>query len=144
MRTIGKSVRVYKHRGNLRNKDNLLHVFDRYEKENQISYQINRKNPLIIQLQQNLSDIDKRLLENLLQDVEQNIPFETIRYDMASDKEVTKRSISDDESYEQIMALLSLQVTKESKKSLLEALKYSDAYQDKKAVIERIEEELDD
>lgn len=63
---------------------------------------------------------------------------------MASDKEVTKRSISDDESYEQIMALLSLQVTKESKKSLLEALKYSDAYQDKKAVIERIEEELDD
>lgn len=143
-RTVGKSERVYKHRGNLRNKDNLFHVFDRYEKENQINYQINRKNPLILQLQQSLSDVDKRLLENLLQDIEQNIPFETIRYDMASEKEVTKMSISDDESYEQIMAFLSLQITKESKKSLLEALKYSDAYQDKKAIIKRIEGELDD
>lgn len=143
-RTVGKSERVYKHRGSLRNRDNLFHVFDRYEKEKQISYQINRKNPLILQLQENLSDIDKRLLENLLQDVEQNIPFETIRYDMASEKEVTKTSISDDESYEQIMTLLSLQVTKENKKSLLEALKYSDAYQDKKGIIERIEGELDD
>lgn len=123
-RTVGKSERVYKHRGNLRNRDNLIHVFDRYEKEKQISYQINRKNPLILQLQHNLSDIDKRLLENLLQDVEQNIPFETIRYDMASEKEVTKALISDDEIYEQIMTLLSLQNTKDSKRRLLEALKY--------------------
>src|SRR5699024_6718730 len=84
-KSIGESEKVYKHRGTVRNKDkSVQYIFDRLEKENEISYQINMDNPLIKQLQANLIDSDNRLLSMLIKQIETHLPFESIRYDMAS------------------------------------------------------------
>jgi hypothetical protein len=144
-RSVGKSKRVYEHQGNKRNKDNLSHVFDRFEgKDDHVSYRINRDNPLISRLRENASDVDNRLLEALLKQIEDNIPFESVRYDLASKKELDKNEISDDEEYENIMTLLGFDSNPSSKKALLEMLKKLDAYQDKLEVINRIEGEMND
>jgi len=142
--SIGESERVYKYRGTRRNKDNLQYVFDRVEKENKVAYYLNMDNPLIKQLQNNLSDSDNRLLSMLIKQIEEHLPLESIRYDMASNREIEKGNDSDDNSYETIMALLDTQTTKKNKLSLLETLKYSEVFSDKSALLARIEGELND
>lgn len=143
-KSIGESERVYKYRGTKRNKDNLQYVFDRLEKDNKVAYYLNRENPLIKQLQENLSDTDNNLLNMLIRQVEEHLPLESIRYDMASSRDIEKVIDSEEESYEAIMVLLSNQTTKKSKLSLLETLRYSEVFSDKTAVIARIESELND
>ena len=144
-KSIGESEKVYKHRGIKRNKDNLQYVFDRTERENKISYYLNLENPLIKQLQDNLSDSDNRLLKALLKQIEEHLPLESIQYDMAdSSREIMKNSESDDEVYEEIMLLLNNQTTKQSKLALLEKLKYLEVYSKKMALLARIERELND
>lgn len=143
-KSIGESERVYKYRGTKRNKDNLQYVFDRLEKDNKVAYYLNRENPLIKQLQENLSDTDNNLLNMLIRQVEEHLPLESIRYDMASSRDIEKMIDSEEESYEAIMVLLSNQTTKKSKLSLLETLRYSEVFSDKTAVLARIESELND
>ncbi|GAX46706.1 ATP-binding protein [Pseudolactococcus reticulitermitis] len=145
-RTIGKSERVYKHRGNKRNNDGLIHIFDRFEKDKKVSYEINQNNPILRQLFENISDQDSRLLMIFIKQVSNNIPFDSIRYDMASkDREVEKVSSStDDEVYEEIMTLMSFQSDIFSKQKLLQNLKNTEVYQNKKTILEKIEGELND
>ncbi|MBE9888458.1 ATP-binding protein [Enterococcus durans] len=139
---IGESERVYKHRGTKRNKDNLQYVFDRVEKENKVTYFLNMDNPLIKQLQDNLSDSDIVLFRALLKQIEEHLPLDSIQYDMASNKIIEENEMSDDEVYEEIMLLLSNQTTKKNKKILLNSLKYSEVYSKKTALLARIEREL--
>lgn len=143
-KSIGESERVYKYRGTKRNKDNLQYVFDRVEKDNKVAYYLNIENPLIKQLQENLSDFDNNLLNILIKQIEEHLPLDSIRYDMASSREFEKIVDSEDESYETIMALLSNQTTKKSKLSLLETLRYSEVFSEKTAVLARIEREIND
>ncbi|OBS62503.1 ATP-binding protein [Enterococcus mundtii] len=143
-KSIGESERVYKYRGTKRNKDDLQYVFDRVEKENRVAYYLNMENPLIKQLQNDLSDSNNRLLSMLIRQIEEHLPLESIRYDMASSREIEKGTISDDSSYETIMVLLDNQTTKKSKLSLLESLRYSEVFSDKLALLARIESELND
>ena len=145
-RAIGKSERVYKHRGYKRNNDGLIHIFDRFEKDKKVSYKINFDNPILQQLFENISDQDSRLLMSFIKQVSNNIPFDSIRYDMASkDREVEKVSIiTDDEIYEEIITLMSFQSDIFSKQKLLENLKNTEVYQDKKTILEKIEGELND
>lgn len=143
-RSIGESEKVYKHRGTKRNKDNLQYVFDRIEKENKISYRINLENPIIRQLQDTLSDSDNRMLTTLLNQIENNLPLESIQYDMASNKEIEKTLQSDDEVYEEVMLIISNQSSLNSKRNLLDALKYSEVYSKNLQILKRIEEELND
>lgn len=143
-KSIGESERVYKYRGTKRNKDNLQYVFDRVEKDNKVAYYLNIENPLIKQLQENLSDSDNNLLNILIKQIEEHLPLDSIRYDMASSREFEKIVDSEDESYETIMALLSNQTTKKSKLSLLETLRYSEVFSEKTAVLARIEREIND
>ncbi|MFG5502014.1 ATP-binding protein, partial [Enterococcus faecalis] len=82
-KSIGESERVYKYRGTKRNKDNLQYVFDRVEKDNKVAYYLNIENPLIKQLQENLSDSDNNLLNILIKQIEEHLPLDSIRYDMA-------------------------------------------------------------
>lgn len=143
-KSIGESERVYKYRGTKRNKDNLQYVFDRVEKDNKVAYYLNIENPLIKQLQENLSDSDNNLLNILIKQIEEHLPLDSIRYDMASSREFEKIVDSENESYETIMALLSNQTTKKSKLSLLETLRYSEVFSEKTAVLARIEREIND
>lgn len=143
-KSIGESEKVYKHRGTVRNKDkSVQYIFDRLEKANEISYQINMDNPLIKQLQANLIDSDNRLLSMLIKQIETHLPFESIRYDMASNnKNIEIESSSEDEVYENIMLILSNQKSKQSKLSLLEKLQYMEDFVGQKDILKRVEEEL--
>lgn len=143
-KSIGESEKVYKHRGIKRNKDNLQYVFNRIEKESKVSYHLNIENPLIQQLQDNLQDSDNRLFLALLKQIEEHLPIESIQYDMASDREIQKQDESDDKVYEEIMLLINNQTSKQSKKLLLNSLKYSEVYSKKTALLARIESELND
>lgn len=140
--SIGESERVYKYRGTRRNKDNLQYVFDRVEKENKVAYYLNMDNPLIKQLQNNLSDSDVILFRALLKQIEEHLPLDSIQYDMASKKEIEGNEISEDEVYEEIMLLLNNQTTEKNKRVFLNSLKYSEVYSKKTALLARIEREL--
>ena len=117
-----------------------------FEKDKKVSYKINFDNPILQQLFENISDQDSRLLMSFIKQVSNNIPFDSIRYDMASkDREVEKVSIiTDDEIYEEIITLMSFQSDIFSKQKLLENLKNTEVYQDKKTILEKIEGELND
>lgn len=143
-KSIGESERVYQYRGTKRNRDEIEYVFNRIEKEKKINYQINNDNPLIKQLQNNLSDNDNRLLVALLKQIEDHLPLESIRYDMASMFEIEKHEESDDRIYDEIMLLLSNQSNTQSKLSLLNSLKFSEVYSKNKSILARIESELND
>lgn len=143
-KSIGESEKVYQYRGTKRNKDNLSYVFDRIEKENKVFYRINRNNPLLEQLENNISDTENRLLALFLKQIEDYLPIESIQYDMASKRVIDKIDSSDDLIFEEIMLLLNNQTTIESKKNLLESLKYSEVYSHKKSLLERIEDEIND
>ena len=142
MKSIGESERVYKYRGIKRNKDNLQYVFDRVEKDNKVAYYLNMDNPLIKQLQDNLSDVDIAIFTTLLKQIEEHLPLDSIQYDLASNKEIKENEDTDDEVYEEIMLLLNSQTTEKSKKMLLNSLKYSEVYSKKIALLVRIEREL--
>ena len=122
-KSIGESERVYKYRGTKRNKDNLQYVFDRVEKDNKVAYYLNMENPLIKQLQENLSDSDIIIFKALLKQIEEHLPLDSIQYDLASNKGFEENEDTDDEIYEEIMLLLSNQTTEKSKKLLLNSLK---------------------
>ncbi|MDU2286197.1 MAG: ATP-binding protein [Enterococcus faecalis] len=141
-KSIGESERVYKYRGTKRNKDNLQYVFDRVEKDNKVAYYLNMENPLIKQLQENLSDSDIIIFKALLKQIEEHLPLDSIQYDLASNKGFEENEDTDDEIYEEIMLLLSNQTTEKSKKLLLNSLKYSEVYSKKIALLARIEREL--
>ena len=141
-KSIGESERVYKYRGTKRNKDNLQYVFDRVEKDNKVAYYLNMENPLIKQLQENLSDSDITIFKALLKQIEEHLPLDSIQYDLASNKGFEENEDTDDEIYEEIMLLLSNQTTEKSKKLLLNSLKYSEVYSKKIALLARIEREL--
>lgn len=130
-KSIGESERVYKYRGTKRNKDNLQYVFDRVEKDNKVAYYLNMENPLIKQLQENLSDSDIIIFKALLKQIEEHLPLDSIQYDLASNKGFEENEDTDDEIYEEIMLLLSNQTTEKSKKLLLNSLKYSEVYSKK-------------
>ena len=138
-KSIGESERVYKYRGTKRNKDNLQYVFDRVEKDNKVAYYLNMENPLIKQLQENLSDSDIIIFKALLKQIEEHLPLDSIQYDLASNKGFEENEDTDDEIYEEIMLLLSNQTTEKSKKLLLNSLKYSEVYSKKIALLARIE-----
>ncbi|EIQ6111333.1 ATP-binding protein [Listeria monocytogenes] len=143
-KSIGESERVYKYRGTKRNKDNLQYVFDRIEKDNKVAYYLNKDNPLIKQLQYNLSDADIELFRALLKQIEEHLPLDSIQYDLASNKEIEENEDTDDKVYEEIMLLLNNQTTEKSKKLLLNSLKFSEVYLKKTALLVRIERELND
>lgn len=107
--------RVYKYRGTKRNKDNLQYVFDRVEKDNKVAYYLNMENPLIKQLQENLSDSDIIIFKALLKQIEEHLPLDSIQYDLASNKGFEENEDTDDEIYEEIMLLLSNQTTEKVK-----------------------------
>ncbi|NSP41724.1 ATP-binding protein [Enterococcus faecalis] len=141
-KSIGESERVYKYRGTKRNKDNLQYVFDRVEKDNKVAYYLNMENPLIKQLQENLSDSDIIIFKASVKQIEEHLPLDSIQYDLASNKGFEENEDTDDEIYEEIMLLLSNQTTEKSKKLLLNSLKYSEVYSKKIALLARIEREL--
>lgn len=143
-KSIGESEKVYKYQGTKRNKGDLQYVFNRLEKENKVRYLINIDNPLIRQLQNSISDRDKKLLFSLIKQLEDYLPIESIQYDMASKRIIDTRDEPDDIVYEEIMMLLNNQTSIESKKLLLNSLKYLEVYANKKAIFTRIEGELND
>lgn len=143
-RSIGESEKVYKFRGTKRNKSQLQYIFDRVEKDGKVAYYLNLENPIITQLQENLSDSDNRLFSTLLKQIEEHLPLESIQYDMASNNEIEIEEENEDEIYESIMLLLENQATKHSKLALLDSLRFSEVYSEKQALLARIERELND
>lgn len=143
-KSIGESERVYRYRGTIRNKDCMHYIYNRLEKDESVVYQINRENPIIQQLQNNLTDHDNRLLNLLLNQLEDFLPLESIQYDMASKREINKKNIDDDELYEEIMLIISNQKSKISKLKLIEYLKTSESYANKVNILKRIEDNLND
>lgn len=110
-------------------------MFDRIEKDNKVAYYLNKDNPLIKQLQDNLSDADIVIFSALLKQIEEHLPLDSIQYDLASNKEIEENEDTDDEVYEEIMLLLNNQTTEKGKKLLLNSLKYSEVYLKKNSLI---------
>ncbi|HEL1607704.1 TPA: ATP-binding protein [Streptococcus suis] len=144
VKNIGESERVYQHRGTIRNRRNLEYVFNRIEKENKISYHINLGNPLLVQLKNNLSDSNNRLLNLFIKQVEDYLPLESIQYDMGSKRELERDNTSEDTIYEEVMLLLENQSSLQSKIKLLQSLKNLEVYSANLKILNRIEEELND
>lgn len=144
IKNIGESERVYKHRGTVRNHGQKVYVFNRVEKENKVFYQVNQDNPILKQIQNNLSDSDNRLLDIFIKQIEDFLPLESIQYDLGSKREIGRTNISEDKVYEEVMLIIGNQSTIQSKKKLLQSLKISEVYSENLQILNRIEDEIND
>jgi len=80
------SRRVYTYRGRRTNQDARVHLWDRIEGRDGISYRINRHHPIVTSLQNKLDEDDLALFDSALTEVEEMFPAEALYADLASDK----------------------------------------------------------
>lgn len=80
------SRRVYTYRARRANDDTFIHIWDRTEGRDGISYMINREHPIIKSIEGRLDDTDVRLFFSALKAMEEMFPAEALYGDMASDK----------------------------------------------------------
>ena len=80
------SRRVYTYRGRRSNEDGWVHIWDRTEGRDGISYRINREHPLITSAESRLDENDLELFHSALKGLEEMFPVEALYADMASDK----------------------------------------------------------
>lgn len=80
------SRRVYKYRGRRSNEDGWIHIWDRTEGRDGISYLINREHPIITSVVGKLDDEDLGLFHSVLKGLEEMFPVEALYADMASDR----------------------------------------------------------
>lgn len=78
---------------------------------------------MLVQLKNNLSDSNNRLLNLFIKQVEDYLPLESIQYDMGSKREFERNDTSEDTIYEEVMLLLGNQSSLQSKIKLLQSLK---------------------
>lgn len=80
------SRRVYTYRARRANDDTFVHIWDRTEGRDGISYRINREHPIIKSVAGTLDDTDVRLFFSALKALEEMFPAEALYGDMASDR----------------------------------------------------------
>jgi hypothetical protein len=80
------SRRVYTYRGRRANEDGWVHIWDRTEGRDGISYRINREHPIITSVAGRLDEADLGLFNSVLKGLEEMFPVEGLYADMASDR----------------------------------------------------------
>ena len=68
-------------------------MFDRVEKDNKVAYYLNMENPLIKQLQENLSDSDIIIFKALLKQIEEHLPLIVSNMTWLQTKDLKKMKI---------------------------------------------------
>ena len=108
-RIIGKiefsGKKVYKQRGQKISEKVSHPVWERIAKNNQIFYQINKKQPIVINYLNNLTDIEKKSFENILSMIETSFPLESFYNDSASTPEQMKRISMGQEQIENLFKM---------------------------------------
>jgi hypothetical protein len=89
------SRRVYTYRGR-RTPDRIVHAWERIGDRDGVAYRINRNHPLLLAVTSSLPGEQAALFRELLQVLEDSIPFDAIYADMASEVRPATRALSDD------------------------------------------------
>ncbi|MDR2465681.1 MAG: ATP-binding protein [Streptococcaceae bacterium] len=144
-KAVGESKRVYKKSGRARNPKELAHVFNKHESvEGEVSYFLNTELPVYQALVETFDDAQSQMFDSLLKQIQSNIPWEAMRYDLANGKTIERQLPKEEEVYEEVSLLLSLQTGKASKRHLLNTLFKIENYQGYENILERIRGEIDD
>jgi hypothetical protein len=85
-RIAESSRRVYTYRARRANDDTFVHIWDRTDGRDGISYRINREHPIIKSVEGRLDDTDVGMFHSALKALEEMFPTESLYGDMASDK----------------------------------------------------------
>lgn len=94
-RITGQSKRVYQFRGRRSLGDRGVHVWDRVNERDRISYRINRAHPLVSEMASNADNDRQGLVEDVLQLVEEALPVETLFSDLAERENGVRQSAGD-------------------------------------------------
>lgn len=97
------SRRVYTYRGR-KTPDGVTHAWDRTAERDGVAYRINRDHPLIVALEKTNSQDQSLLFGQLLQTLEETIPFDAVYADMASELRPRVDHTADD-AFETLLAL---------------------------------------
>lgn len=124
------SKKVIEYRGRLNREDEISYIWQRQvlDRNGGIAYSINRDLPQIQLLESNLGSTEKRVLETLLQNIEQNFPASSIYLDVATG-DVNQIKTELKEAIKEVQ--LQLQCAKElglSEQSLLDVLLKTQPY----------------
>ena len=87
-RLAEKSKRTWTYRGKREMDDSVVHVWNRYRTRNGgYMYEINRDYPLLVEIQQENTEIANRLLL-LMKQIEENIPLNSLYLDLTNDEKI--------------------------------------------------------
>lgn len=87
-RLAEKSKRTWTYRGKREVDDSVVHVWNRYRTRNGgYMYEINRDYPLLVEIQQENTEIANRLLL-LMKQIEENIPLNSLYLDLTNDEKI--------------------------------------------------------
>lgn len=143
-----RSRRVFTFRGRTRQRDEIIHLWNRVETRTGVDYLINRDHPAVIAATTGPDGLDRRF-ESLLRVLEIGLPADAIYADMAGDTVVSNARTSDSEveaDLEQMArrlvdALLDLP---EAKAQLLDRLKLMEPFSAHPELTDRIRKRLAD
>ncbi len=139
---IGKitegSKRTWTYRGKKETDDSKIHVWNRLKtRQTGIIYEINRDYPLIEQIQDTSSEV-KRLLEQLLVQIEGNLPLNSLYIDLTSDEKVENETkISENETIDLLLQLLAGCRNNSERDEMIERLSRTEPFSEFRDVIER-------
>lgn len=90
--SIGRSERVYKYRGRLASKDNLLHVWETVDNRGKFHYQINRELPIVKLLEGSLEERTLDYLNTFIKTIEDAFPYGDVYYRLAKDENAIEQT----------------------------------------------------
>ncbi|MDF9866947.1 hypothetical protein OKW22_000506 [Bacilli bacterium PM5-3] len=143
-RVAKKSKKVYNHKGIVRNTNQYTPIYNRIEKDKKIFYRINRELALLNVIFENVDFNTKKLINNLLEQLEDSIPYDSIYYDMATKSEINRTNLIDESVYKEIVETIKCCSNIEQKKFLLESFKNIEKYKNNKEIILKVEEEINE
>ncbi|SHJ73956.1 Histidine kinase-, DNA gyrase B-, and HSP90-like ATPase [Clostridium amylolyticum] len=131
------SKRTWTYRGKKETDDSKVHVWNRLKtRQLGIVYEINRDYPLVERMQ-NISIEVKKLLEQLLLQIEGNLPLNSLYIDLTNDEKVENESIvSEKQTIELLDQLLSGCRYDEEREEMLERLLLAEPFSDYREAIE--------
>lgn len=142
-RTVGKSERVFQYRGRKVSNDNLVHVWNKIQTRDKVSYQLNKEFPMYQALKNSLDDNQLRLFNMIINLIEDNFPYSAVYYDLAKDKGYEEKSLEDETVYSMMFEFyLTSKSNNLNDEQIIKILRNTDAFSKYSDVIERIEKEL--
>ena len=84
--------------------DNIIHIWDKIETREGVKYIVNMDHPVLETLREKLDEESKKLLEQYLHTIQNNLPFNNLHYDMHSDVKIVLDKKNEERERVKIMA----------------------------------------